>query len=255
MGGAGSGGPQGELITLSGHTMINKKMEKTEFFNFLKMDLDDYSDISMTAEEAQSFKNSVIRMSYGTSAAIPLRCYGSTCFNKTCIFHNIGKYPLGRACAVESIMVNYLTQSYMEDLGVDPENRSEMVLINELVTCDIIDFRANLGLSGGSDQEAGTLLKTSITETDKSTTETVDIHPLLEAKTRMSNIRQKVLDSFVGTRREKYKKAAALKVSDDQDASTYMADLVKRFEQANDVLTEKVNNSIVTDGDWSLTDE
>lgn len=255
MGGAGSGGPKGEMITLSGQALVKGKMEQTDFFNFLKMDLEDYSDIVLTPEDAQAFKNSVVRMSYGTSAAIPLRCYGSTCFNKICIFHKSKNYPLSKACLFEARMIAYLTQSYMEDLGVDPENRSEMVLVNELVTCDIIDFRANLGLSGGADQEAGSLLKTSITETEKSTTETVDIHPLLEAKTRMSNIREKILRSFAATRQEKYKKAAALKISEDNDASTYMADMLKKFEKAKTSLEEKVNNAIITDGDWSITDE
>lgn len=255
MGGKGSGGPKGELISLSGEALINGKMEQTDFFNFLKMDLDDYSDIKLTPEQAQTFKNSVIRVSYGTSAAIPLYCYGKTCLNKTCPFHEFGTYPLGKRCLYEVRMISFLTQSYMEDLNVEPDNRTEMVLINELVTCDIIDFRANLGLSGGSDQEAGSLLKTTITETDKATSETVNLHPLLEAKTRATNTRDKILNSFAATRREKYKKAAALKVSEDNDASTFMADMLKKFEQTNDTLAVKINDSLVVDGDWSVNDE
>ena len=251
MGGKGSGGPKGEIIHLDGTTISkNGKLEKTDFFNFLGMDLDDYSDIQLTAEEAISFKNSVIKMSYATSAAVPLRCYGSSCINKSCVFHKYGKYPLTKGCLYEVRMIEILTKSYIDDLNIDPEVRSEMVLVNELVTLEILDYRANLGLSGGTDQEAGSLLKTSITETDKATSETVNIHPLIDVKTRISASRSRILDLFAATRREKYKRAAALKKSEDTDASTFFASIKKQFSDSD--IQDKVSDAL--EADWEEID-
>jgi len=255
MGGKNSGGmKEGQIIKLDGSVINDGKIEKSDFFNFLKMDLDDYSDIQLTREEAISFKNSVIRMTYGTSVAMPLKCYGQTCINKSCIFHKSGKFPLTRACPYEARMIEILTKSYMEDLDVDPEVRTEMVLVNQLVECDIIDYRANLGLSGGYDQEAGSLLKETVTETEHSTTSMLNLHPLLDAKMNAAKTRNKVLEFFAATRKEKYKKAAALKTSEDTDASNYMADMKETILKMQEGLSNKINDKIIIDSDWTEDD-
>jgi hypothetical protein len=261
MGGKGSGSPRGEILRLNNTIEINGKLEKTDFFNFLKMDLDDYGDLAMTPEEALAFKNTVVRMTYGTTAAIPLYCYGVNCLNKTCPFHKMGRYPLGKQCYVEVEMIKLFTINYIEELGVDVDSMTEMSLINKLVELELIDFRANLGLSGSTDQEAGSLLKKNITETDQMTSETLVIHPLLDAKDKIQRQRNQILDSFVATRREKYKKAAALKKEEGSDASKELAELRRRSEEMArkqehlevektvEEIREKTNNTIL-EGDW-----
>jgi len=261
MGGEGSGKPKGELMVLDGHALIDGKLEKSKFFDFLGTDLSDYSHTTMTPDQALKFKNTIVRMKHGVSAAIPMICGGQKCPNKLCPFHDNKNWPLGKQCLVETRMVQSLTKSYMEDLAVDPESPTEMVLINKLVECDLIDFRANLGLSGGADEEAATLLSTSVVDNGKTMSESVALHPLLEAKSRAHKERMQILDSMATTRREKYKKAAALKKSDDTDASTYLAELKSTF--AGDVAStqlssldkikedaKKVSEDLVTDADW-----
>ena len=115
MGGNGSGKPKGELLFLDGRELIDGKLQRTDFFNFLGTDLSDYSDITMSPEQALAFKNSVIRMTHGVSAAIPLFCRGETCIDYLCPFHKEKNYPLGRACLVEARIQQYLTRSYIED--------------------------------------------------------------------------------------------------------------------------------------------
>jgi len=245
--GLGSGKPKTDLVRLDNMNIYpDGSMERTTFFDFLKMDLSDYSDIILTSEEALSFKNAVIRMSYGTSAAIPLKCSGERCMNYLCPLHKNGKYPLARQCIFEVRMIEFLNRSYIEDLEVDPETHTEMVLINKLVECDIIDFRANLGLSGSYDEEAGRLLKTTIVETDQSTSETTNLHPLIEAKEKAQVQRSKILELFAATRKEKYKKAAALKKSEESDSSQYLAELKKRIE--NNIITVKHHVAETIDG-------
>lgn len=262
MGGSGSGKPKGELLVLDGTELVDGKLQKTDFFNFLKTDLSDYSHITMTPAQALKFKNSVVRMKHGTSAAIPMLCCGERCFNKLCAFHDEKNYPLSLQCLLEVRLVQSLTKSYMEDLNVDPDSPSELVLINKLVECDLIDYRANLGLSGAREEEDATLLLTTLIETDTGTNEMTKIHPLLDAKEKAHRQRMHILESMAATRREKYKKAAALKKSEDSDASTFLADLKEEFQNDTPVQekssldkikadAEKIAEDFTIDADWT----
>jgi hypothetical protein len=263
MGGSGSGKPKGELLYLDGREVVDGKIQKTDFFKFLGMDLTDYSDIELTPEEALKFKNHVVRTTYGLSAAIPLICSGERCMNKICPFHVSKKYPLARPCLLETRMVQYLTKSYMEDLEVSPESLTEMIQVNMLVELDILDHRANLGLSGSHDGEAPTLLKTTMVPHGEELVEAVNVHPLLEVKEKTYRHRTKLLESLAATRRERYKRAAALKQADDTDASKILADLVEAFppQEASKLATsldkirkdaEEVAASSIEDADWEV---
>ena len=171
-------------------------------------------------------------MTIGVSAAMPMLCAGGArCPNQRCPFNIDKHWPLGEPCPIESNLIQVWTKSYVEDIGIDPSHITEMILVNKLVESDIIDYRANLGLSGGKDEEAQTLLKTTIIEGDKSTSESVGIHPLLEAKERAHRDRLKTLESLAVTRREKYKRAAALKKGEDSDVSKHLSTLNKTIEQ------------------------
>lgn len=256
MGGEGSGKPNGELLRLDGVAMIDGKIEKTDFFNFLKMDLTEYKML-FTPEEALSFKNTVVRMTYGMSAAIPLHCYGKTCINKICPLHKSQKYPIGQPCLFETRLIQTLTMKYVEEFEVDPESISEMTLVNTLVECDIIDLRANIGLSGARNQEDGTLLLATISESDSGVhKEEINIHPLLDAKDRASAKKIKILDSFVATRREKYKKASATGTSEETDSSKRMAEQKRLSLEAMDAMKKitTASKEIILEGDWSTSD-
>ena len=263
MGGSGSGKPKGELLVLDGRELIDGKLERTKFFDFLGTDLSDYSHVTMTPKQALKFKNTVVRMKHGVSAAIPMVCSGPKCPNKLCTFHDEKNWPLTKQCLYEVRMIQALTSSYMEDLAVDPESPSEMTLINKLVECDLIDYRANLGLSGGVDAEAATLLCTSVVDNGKTMSESIGLHPLLEAKSKAHKERMHILDSMATTRREKYKKAAALKKSEDIDSSNFMAELKNTFStdktqvSSLDKIKEdakKVSEDLIFDADWSNDD-
>jgi len=263
MGGSGSGKPKGELLVLDGNELVDGKLQKTDFFNFLKTDLSDYSNVTFTPEQALSFKNSVVRMKYGVSAAIPMLCPGQQCFNKLCTFHDEKNWPIGRQCLYEVRLIQSLTKSYMEDLVIDPESPSEMTLINKLIECDLIDYRANLGLSGARDPEDASLLASTIIERDGNITETVSLHPLLAAKETAHRNRMSILEAMSATRREKWKKAAALKKSEETDASTFLADLKDKFSDEQlpqntsslDKIkadAEKVSEDLsIIDADWT----
>lgn len=262
MGGKGSGTLDCEYITLAGDKLKDGRLTKSEFFGFLNADLSDYSHIKLTAEQAIKFRNQVVRMVHGTAAAIPMICTGPSCPNKICPFHDEKNWPLTKQCVIEVRMLQMLMQGYMEELGVEPDNLTEMTLVNRLVECDLIDYRANIGLSGGKDPEAASLLSITVVDNGKTMTESVSLHPLLEAKDRASKTKMAILEAFATTRKEKYKKAAALKQSDGNDASTMLSDLKAKFSKptASKNATsldkiredaEKVSKDLIFEADWS----
>jgi len=163
-------------------------------------------------------------MKVGTSAMMPMLCGGPRCPVTLCPFHSGKNWPLGSQCPLESNLIAVWTKSYVEDIGVEPDNRTEMILVNKLVECDMIDYRANLGLS--KDIDGWTLIKTDLVSNgDGGTTEITSAHPLLEIKERTHTSRMKVLESFNATRREKAKKAAMLKQRDNGDVGAHWADM------------------------------
>jgi hypothetical protein len=256
-----SGKPKADLLVLDGHQIKDGKISRTNFFDFLNMDLTDYSHIQLTPEEAMSFRAHVVRMKYGMSAAIPMNCAGKSCVNKICPFHDSGKYPLTKPCLVEARLIQVLTQGYMEELNVNTDSLTEVTLINKLVECDLLDYRANLGLSGGIDEEAKTLLKENVTEGKGGVMSiTTVVHPLLDIKERLQRTRASVLEAFVATRKEKVKKASMLKKDEDQDASNWLANLKKKFNTDNTQSktsldrikedAEKVAKDLVFEADW-----
>lgn len=268
MGGAGSGTPKGEIIRLDGVQIDQAGVEsKTEFFRFLKMDLSDYADFEMSAQEAVRFRNQVIKLRYGTSALIPILCSGIRCPIKQCPFHENKNYPLTKQCVLEVRLIQAKTLDYVEELGIDPENATQMLMVNKLVECDVIDYRANAGLAGSIDDEAPSLLKTNRTESEYGVSETVTAHPLLEVKERNNRMRMQILEALTATPKEKYKKAAALKKHEDVGASKQWAEMrtavekikghassVQQIKKDAAELAALDQKQGVTDADWEAPD-
>lgn len=244
MGGKGSGTPNVSLLKLDG-TQIDKdgNITKGTFFDFLNVPLGNYENLekAFTPEQALKFRNAVHRMKIGTSAAIPLLCAGpEKCpMGKKCPLNAINVYPIAESCIVEVNLLNSWTCDYIKEFGVDPDSISQMVLINRLVELDLLDYRANMGLSGIRDSEAPTLLKTTIIETDTTTTEQVNLHPLLEAKSRFHNERLKLLEALVATPRERYKKASAIGQSETSDAAKHMSDMAALVKSMKEQVRKK----------------
>jgi hypothetical protein len=275
MGGNGSGTPKAEIIKLDG-TQIDKegKVTRSNFFDFLNLPVGHKVDLDkiLTGTQALQFRNFFIRMKIGTSAAIPMLCSGPKCPNKLCAFHSEQNWCIGDQCPLEAGLIIAWTRSWMEDLNVDPENMSEMVLINKLVELDMIDYRANLGLSGAVDEEAIMLVKTNITTGASMNSETSVVHPLLEIKEKIQRMRGQILECLGATRKEKWKKAAALKQRDEGDLGKHFTDLKKALADMrkaqktlpaeviknqieSGVLPKDELDDLITDADWIMTEE
>jgi len=266
MGGKGSGTPKADLMKLDGTAIdLHGNVTQTDFFSFLNLPAEHYANLekTMTADQALQFRNHIVRMKVGTSAMMPKLCGGPDCPVEQCPFHAGKNWPLAEQCPIEGNLIAAWTKSYVEDIGVEPDNRTEMILVNKLVECDMIDYRANLGLS--KDKDGWSLIKTDLIQSDSGTQEVTSAHPLLEIKERTHSTRMKVLESFNATRREKAKKAAMLKQREDGDIGAHWADMktfiatFQKNKQKGSMAqikqdAKEVASSEFVEGDWETNE-
>ena len=264
MGGQGSGTVDAALMCLDG-TKITKDGEKedTRFFDFLELPLGDYSNIQLTPEQSIRLRNFAVRMKYGTCAMIPLICAGTKCPIKAqCPFTMASNWPIGQGCPIEANYIKTKTVDYMQDFKVDPDSATEMSMVNRLIEIDIMDFRSNVGLAGGVDGEAQTLLQRIVMMGGEGSTEQLQVHPLLDIKDRLQKQRMQILEAMAHTRKERYKKAAALHQRDDEDAAhalSAMREQYKRLQKEgttaiSEIKKEAEEVKVDQEADWSEMD-
>jgi len=262
MGNKDSGTPKAALLKLDGTQMDRHgKVTETDFFKFLQLPADHMVDLekTMTPSQALKFRNHVVKMKIGTSAAMPMKCGGPKCPNSDCPFFIEKNWPIASLCPLEANLIATWMKSYIDDLEIDIDMRTEMILANKLVECDMIDYRANIGLSVNED--AWTLLKVDITESDQGVSETTNVHPLLEAKEKAHRARLQILESFAATRRERYKKAQAMGQRDSDDIGSHFTRLKAAVEAAEGARKKKISVKDITeedniiDADWETPDK
>jgi len=150
------------LVKLDG-TMIKADGSeyKSDFFKFLDIHPDDYSDISYTEKEAQQIRGHLMHLATGASAAIPLICGGvAKCpFQERCPFVRIDKKkkaddpkakpitPVGRQCLVEINLLNEWTRMFIYEYEIDAHQFTEYSMVRELAEIELMLWRLNNNLA------------------------------------------------------------------------------------------------------------
>ena len=217
---------------------INKDGMVTEskMFDFLRLDPEVYGHILLTAEEARKIHYRLQGVKWGGAAAkVPLLCGGEKIcpFAQECPLLEISKVPVGRKCPIEVELMAFWTSRYMREFEVDPENHSEVGMITELVELDIYDLRASMILAR---PECAELTKDVVVGFDREGKPIVnkEIHKAWELKERVKKRKQKILESLVGTRKEKYKRDAALKRRSEKEPSTQAIEIRRKLKKARE---------------------
>jgi len=222
-----------EFFSLCGIAIAEGETIKSKLFSFLKLDPDEYGDIVLSAEDARTVHSRLIGVKWGGAAAkVPLMCGGAeVCpFADECPFVEINKVPVGRKCPIEKELIAYWVSKYMDEFEVDPMNQSEVSLITELAELDIYDYRASLILSQAENADMMQEIVVGV-NADGNPIYNEDIHKSFELKERVKRRKQLILESLVGTRKEKYKRDAALKKRSEDDPSTQAASLKKKMDE------------------------
>ena len=225
-----------DMFSLCGIAIADGEQIKSKLFSFLKLDPEEYGDIVLSHEDARMVHSRLIGVKWGGAAAkVPLMCGGpEICpFTDDCPFVEINKIPVGRKCPIEKELIAYWTAKYMDEFEIDEKNQSEISLITELAELDIYDYRCSMILSRAENAELTQEIVVGV-NADGNAIYNEDIHKAFELKERIKKRKQTILESLVGTRKEKYKRDAALKKRSVDDPSTQAATLKKKLDEARE---------------------
>jgi len=220
-------------VRLSGTAITEAgKLTKHKYFEFLHMDIDDYTDLSFTEEEAIKIRGHLGKMSTGHTSMVPMICSPKCPFKDRCIFYKMNKAPFGRSCLLETNLLREWTTAYFEQYEVDPNNFTEVSMINELAEIEVYLWRLSQSLAKPENAE---LVHDNVVGISPEGTVLTNkqLSTLLQAKETLYNRKSKLIKLMVGDRQEKYKKEAALKQRELADPSSSMADLRSRLERLN----------------------
>ncbi len=236
-----------ELVSLGGISITDEgDLIETKMFQFLKLDPDDYADIMFTKKDAQHVHRRLLGVRWGGAAAkTPLMCGGEELcpFSEDCPFVELQrttgevKVPVGRKCPIEKELIAFWVARYMQTFDIDPENQAEISLVVELAELDIFDYRCSLILSRGENAEMTQEIVVGVDTQGRAITNE-EIHKAFEIKERVKKRKHTILESLVGTRKEQYKRDAALKKRSEDDPSTQAAKLRAAIEEARDALAD-----------------
>ena len=240
---------------------------KTKFFKILAHDLDDYSDIAFTKDEAVTINNHLSKLSTGSTAMVPLICGGEKLcpFAAQCPFVAMKKVPLGRKCLVEVNLLKQYILSYIKDYDVDPDNFTELGFCQELATIEIYLWRLDNNLSK---PENASLIVDQPMGTDRGGNPILQkqVSPFFDMREKLLARKAKIIKLMVGDRQERYKKEAALKQKEDKDTSSQQADmrrqldsLVRKLDEISGkemkALPERKDNRVLTPDELIMSDD
>lgn len=222
------------LVRLDG-TGITKsgKEKRTQLFKALAYELDDYSDLSFTPEEAIKISAHISKLQTGSSAMVPMYCGGAEkcpiAKGNACPFVVINQIPLARQCLLEIQLQKHFLTQYIDEYQVDPESLTELGYCNELAEIEIYLWRLNVGLS--IPENASLIIKQPVAVDKNGNPVYQDaLSPLMEQKEKLQNRRSRIIKLMVGDRQERYKQAAALKQKDNTDSSSRQAETRRKID-------------------------
>lgn len=188
----------------------------------LAMRMSQYSDIELTEEEAQSVAKSFLNIELGSSTNLVMICSKAKClYRDRCELFTSSKAPEGRECLHENKVMSHALDQYINSLGIDINNYPEMVMANQLVEYELIEFRCNTILSY---DHTNMKMKSVIgIDVDGNVITKEDISHALQIKMQVFKNKMQLLDSFTVTRKEQYKKQAALKEAKEGHAKVVSA--------------------------------
>lgn len=120
-----------------------------------------------------------------------------------CPYYAVGKAPVGQPCIVETQLVHYWTQKYLEEFEVSHARLTEIHLVGELAEFDIYEMRATKLLA----EKYPTMMQEIFIgfDSDGNAISNEDISRVFELKERIKKSRLKILETLMATRKERAK--------------------------------------------------
>lgn len=205
-----------ESMNLDYFSIKNEKVEYslTEIFNMPDLDfpklqelystgiLDIYKNVKMTINDAISMEEILGDKINGILLMAPKVCQGDDC--RTLRVCPLGKnnkaLPIGQLCPYERLLILEWFKSWLDEYSIDKRNPSDLLDIQNIITANLIQFRANAELAVD-----GSLVKTEIKGLDAqgNPIEQLVVHPSIQIIEKMSNMGQKHLKNLKATRKDR----------------------------------------------------
>ena len=218
----------------------------------LSLRMNQYSDLNLTAEDIQKIARSFMDIEVGSATNLVMICAKHRCLYKTrCALFCADKCPEGLECLHENKVLTQALNSYLVSLEIKTDNYAEMVLVNQLTEYELLEYRCNAILSNDHTD----MLMETVVGIDKETGEPIIAQTASHALGIKDSLFKKkliILQELTATRREKYKKAAALKQTDDsttKNLSNWKELLQKKKTEEIDVEEVQIASSALADGD------
>lgn len=190
--------------------------------SILAMRMQQYDSIEFTDAEARSIAKSFVNIELGSATNLVMICSKEKClYRNRCELFTTGNMPLGKECLHENKVMSVAFDQYVSSMDIDINNYPEMVMVNQLVEYELIEFRCNAILAH---DHVNLKMKSVVgIDVDGNVVTKEDISHALQVKMQVFKNKMQLLESFTATRREKYKKQAALKEAKDGHAKVISA--------------------------------
>jgi len=211
------------------------------WFQTLNLAIDEYPDLQLTPEEQRRVHKSARLTRTGLASQVPMTCptrercpfaKGWQNGGGHCEYAKLRKEPIGKPCIVEMDLIAYKTKEYADqfEVGSTPEEATDRLQCMELAEYDVYERRVTLLLGG---KERSDLTEENVIGVDEAENPIYARQIALpwHLKIQIKNRRDRVLQQMVATRREKYKRAAAMGKLEEGDANLGFAGVMGKFER------------------------
>lgn len=224
-------GSLADAIVFAQNSKLDPGLSKVR--SVLAFRMNQYADIAFTKDEISKIAEQFMYIETGSSTGLVMICSKKKCLYKNrCPMFMGDKCPEGKECLHENKVLIDSMDRYVTSFNIEPDNYAEMVMVNQLVEYEVIEHRCNAILSyDHSDMKMESII--GVDDEGQIITKE-EISHALNIKLLVFKNKMLLLQEFTATRREKYKKQAALKQTQDGPAkilSDMKRNILKTREQ------------------------
>ena len=241
--------PAGKLGEVIDSLVLEQGHGQDKIRAILAIRMNQYANLDLTEEETKGIAKAFLNIELGSATNLVMMCSKSKClYRDRCVLFTANKCPEGRECIHENKVLTNAFDQYVQSLEVGLDNYPELVLVNQLVEYELIEYRCNAILSY---DHINLKMKSVIgIDVDGNVITKEDISHALQIKMQVFKNKIQLLESFTATRKEKYKKQAALKESKDGHAKLISSMKSKLKDlRTKDIDQEEVQEQLSVLGD------
>ena len=187
---------------------------------------------------------------HGLYANVPIICKADNCpYAHSCPLLEQELAPFGDKCPIEIAAIEDLFSRYLEEIGIDPNDRSktiDMMLVKDLVDADIGILRCDNKMAWDADYIIDNVI--GVSDEGEAITKK-ELHPLTEFKEKLITRKNKTMQLLNSTRKDKAGDKITLQVDPSERAAEMLKvqkDMVAHFdseEEAERKFMAKMNKS------------